>query len=137
MSNLKSPSDLAIGHWSGVVWSRGNMMKFVTNDPYPCQGLSTQNFLFRLLLHPQVRRCPHQRVLGGHRWTLRRRVSEDDEGKGLNNGADVIFQFGHLTNPREDGGMGLFLDHGAQPARGAQGGQEGGPPQVQLLHLRE
>ena len=33
--------------------------------------------------------------------------------------------------------MGLLLDHGAQPARGEEGGQEGCPSQVQLLHLRE
>ena len=55
-------------------------MKFVTvNGPYPCQGLSTSDFLLRLLLDPQVRGRPHQRVLGGYRRPLRRRVSEADD----------------------------------------------------------
>ena len=54
-------------------------MKLMINVPYPCQGLCAPDFLLRLLLDPQVRRRPHQRVLGRHRRTLRRRVSEDDD----------------------------------------------------------
>ena len=54
-----------------------------------------------------------------------------------NNKYSFIFQSRHQSDSCEDGRVGLLQHHRAPRARGEEGDQEGGSPQVQLLHLRE